>query len=68
MADLLFKLKTNYADKQIKLKKATKERIAELKKRKQDSELRKVRKHKEIKKSIYRTLSKLEGRKEKNMK
>lgn len=65
VASLLDKLKINYVAKKGKMKKEIHERMAQLKKEKRAEKFKQLRKQKELKKSIYRTLGKMEADKEK---
>ncbi|XP_043485918.1 ribosome biogenesis protein BMS1 homolog, partial [Polistes fuscatus] len=62
VARLMKMIRTAYADKQQKLKKATTDRIKALKARVRVEEARKLKRQKESKKEIFRDLSKLENK------
>lgn len=53
-------LKVSYSHKQKQLKAATKKRMEEHKKELEKEDLRKLRRHKELRKQVFRTLSKLD--------
>jgi len=53
-------LKVSYSHKKKQLKVATKKRMEEHKKEQHIEELRKLKKHKELRKQVFRTLSKLD--------
>lgn len=58
-------LRTNYGHKQEQLKKATSQRIEELKKKKEIEEYGKVRRQKELKREVFKTLTKMKKVEEK---
>ena len=58
-------VRTNYAHKQKKLKEETHKRMTEYEKRVKEEEAKKIKKQKEVKKQIFRDLSKLEAKKNK---
>lgn len=60
MAALMKMLKVSYSQKQKQLKAATKKRMEEHKKELEKEELRKLKRHKELRKQVFRTLSKMD--------
>ncbi|XP_063972132.1 ribosome biogenesis protein BMS1 homolog [Diachasmimorpha longicaudata] len=60
VAKLMKSIRTNYANKQEKLKEATKARMSAYQKRVEAEETRKLKRQKELKKQVFRTLSKME--------
>lgn len=53
-------LKVSYSQKQKQLKAATKKRMEEHKKELEKEEIRKLKRHKELRKQVFRTLSKID--------
>ncbi|XP_015119160.1 ribosome biogenesis protein BMS1 homolog [Diachasma alloeum] len=60
VAKLMKMIRTNYANKQEKLKEATKARMTAYQKRVEVEEIRKLKRQRELKKQVFRTLSKME--------
>jgi len=60
VAALMKMLKVSYSHKKKQSKAATKKRMEEHKKELQKEELRKLKRHKELRKQVFRTLSKLD--------
>jgi cephalosporin-C deacetylase-like acetyl esterase len=60
VAALLKMLKVSYSHKQKDLKAAAKKRMQEHKKELEKEELRKLKRHKELRKQVFRTLSKID--------
>jgi 16S rRNA A1518/A1519 N6-dimethyltransferase RsmA/KsgA/DIM1 with predicted DNA glycosylase/AP lyase activity len=60
VAALMKMLKVSYSQKQKQLKAATKKRMEEHKKELEKEEIRKLKRHKELRKQVFRTLSKID--------
>jgi cephalosporin-C deacetylase-like acetyl esterase len=60
VAALMKMLKVSYSQKQKQLKAATKKRMEEHKKELEKEEVRKLKRHKELRKQVFRTLSKID--------
>ncbi|XP_011298127.1 ribosome biogenesis protein BMS1 homolog [Fopius arisanus] len=60
VAKFMKMIRTNYANKQEKLKEATKARMSNYQKRVEAEESRKLKRQRELKKQVFRTLSKME--------
>uniref|UniRef100_A0A0A9YDD7 Bms1-type G domain-containing protein n=1 Tax=Lygus hesperus TaxID=30085 RepID=A0A0A9YDD7_LYGHE len=61
VSSLMAKLRVNYQMKKVKMKQEKRARFEELKKRKEKEALKHQKKNKEMKKAVYRTMSKLEA-------
>jgi hypothetical protein len=60
VASLMKMLKVSYSYKQKQLKAATKKRMEEHKKEMEKEELKMLKRHKELRKQVFRTLSKID--------